>query len=59
MEFHLISVQQRTQGDDHPVKKLTAEARFVARRIRELLDTGYPVTGGDGQLRPCPSRRTS
>ena len=53
VEFHLISVQQRTQGDDHPVKKLTAEARFVARRIRELLDTGYPVTGGDGQLRPC------
>ena len=36
VEFHLISVQQRTQGDDHPVKKLTAEARFVAGRIRTL-----------------------
>ena len=35
------------------MKKLTAEARFVARRIRQLLDEGYPVTDGDGTLRPC------
>ncbi len=25
-----------------------AEARFLARRIRELLDSGFPVTEGDG-----------
>ena len=31
-----------------------AEARFLARRIRELLDSEFPVTEGDG-LRPvCP-----
>ena len=35
-EFHLISAQRKSAENDHPVKKLTAEARFVARRIRQL-----------------------
>ena len=52
-EFHLISCRQRQGVDDEPVKRLTAEARFVARRIRALLDEGYPVTDKDGSLRPC------
>ncbi|MFR3921677.1 MAG: hypothetical protein ACLTYN_06530 [Dysosmobacter welbionis] len=39
--------------NDKPVKKVTAEARFVAARIRKLLDEGYPVTESDGTLRPC------
>lgn len=52
-EFHLISVHQKSAEEDHPVKRLTAEARFVAERVRRLLDEGYPVTGGDGTLRPC------
>lgn len=52
-EFHLICARQRSGEADRPVKKLTAEARFVAKRIRALLDEGYPVTGGDGTLRPC------
>lgn len=52
-EFHLITAQQKSAENDHPVKKLTAEARFVAARIRELLDEGYPVTGENGVLRPC------
>ena len=51
-EFHLITARQRTAGQEHPVKKLTAEARFVADRIRALLDEGFPVTDGDGTLRP-------
>ena len=52
-EFHLLTARQKSAEDPHPVKKLTAEARFVARRIRELLDSGYPVTAPDGALRPC------
>lgn len=52
-EFHLITARQKSAENDHPVKKLTAEARFVAARIRRLLDEGYPVTDGDGALRPC------
>lgn len=51
-EFHLICADQKSAENDHPVKKLMAEARFVAKRIRELLDQGYPVTEGDG-FRPC------
>ncbi|MBQ8852243.1 MAG: UvrD-helicase domain-containing protein, partial [Oscillibacter sp.] len=51
-EFHLISAQRKSPEVSHPVKRLTAEARFVARRIRELLDEGYPVTDGEG-FRPC------
>ena len=53
VEFHLVSVPGKTEEQDRPVKKLTAEARFTARRIRELLDQGFPVTDGDGTLRPC------
>ena len=51
-EFHLISAQRKSPEVPHPVKRLTAEARFVARRIRELLNEGCPVTEGDG-FRPC------
>ena len=53
-EFHLISAHQKAGENDKPVKKVTAEARFVAARIRKLLDEGYPVTESDGTLRPCP-----
>ena len=52
-EFHFITAQQKSAEQSNPVKKLQAEARFTARRIRELLDEGYPVTGPDGTLRPC------
>jgi len=52
-EFHLIAAHQKSAENDHPVKKLTAEARFVAKRIRRLLDEKYPVTDPDGSLRPC------
>ena len=52
-EFHLITARRKSAEDTRPVKRLTAEARFVARRIRELLDTGFPVTAPDGSLRPC------
>jgi len=54
-EFHLIRAQQRRGGgNDAPaVKRLTAEARFVAERARRLLDEGFPVTEPDGTLRPC------
>ena len=52
-EFHLICARQKSAENDRPVKKLLAEARFTAERIRQLLDEGYPVTDGDGALRPC------
>ncbi len=52
-EFHLIAAKPKSAGDEHPVKKITAEARFTAERIRQLLDEGFPVTGPDGTLRPC------
>ena len=53
-EFHLISAHQKAGENDKPVKMVTAEARFVAARIRKLLDEGYPVTERAGTLRPCP-----
>ena len=52
-EFHLISAHQKSAANERPVKRLLAEARFTAQRIRQLLDEGYPVTGEDGTLRPC------
>lgn len=52
-EFHLISCRQKRGDSDQPVKRLVAETRFVASRIRLLLDQEYPVTESDGSLRPC------
>ena len=52
-EFHLICCQRKQGDHDLPVKRLTAESRFVAGRIRELLDEGYPVTDKSGAFRPC------
>jgi len=52
-EFHLICAHQKSSGQEDPVKRVKAEARFVAKRIRSLLDEGYPVTESDGGFRPC------
>ena len=52
-EFHLITVEGRSSGEEKTVKRAVAEAWFVARRIRQLLNQRYPVTGEDGALRPC------
>lgn len=48
-EFHLISTPR---GGEEKVSGALIEARFVAQRIRSLLDEGYPVTDGAG-MRPC------
>ena len=53
VEFHLLTARRKSAEAPRPVKKLTAEARFVARRVRQLLDEGFPVTDPDGALRPC------
>ena len=47
-EFHLISVMD-TQ--EERFDRTEVEARFVARRIRALLDEGYPVQDGE-TMRP-------
>lgn len=51
-EFHLVSVPTPAAGDKG-VRRETAEAQFVAERIRHLLDEQYPVTGNGNQMRPC------
>ena len=48
-EMHVISVE------DTPEEKFDrteAEARFTARRIRQLLDEGFPIQGEGGVTRP-------
>ena len=51
-EFHLIDLPRKQEAEGpKKLKKQDAEARFVARRIRQLLDEGFPVQSGDG-LRP-------
>lgn len=52
-EFHLLGVP-RNKGEERSVSRPLEEARFAARRIRQLLDEGFPVTDEDtGALRPC------
>lgn len=51
-EFHFINVENT---DEEDFDRTEVEARFVAGRIRELLDEKYPVQGADGALRSiCP-----
>ena len=51
-EFHLINVENT---DEEVFDRTEVEARFVARRIRALLEEKYPVQGADGTMRPvCP-----
>lgn len=52
-EFHLLGMPQGGE-EGLPLSRPLAEARFVAERIRALLDEGFPVTDGDtNALRPC------
>jgi len=51
-EFHLIGVPTGRTEAGNTVSRPLAEARFVAQRIRRLLDEKYPVTEGEG-MRPC------
>ena len=48
-EAHFIDVENTPEQE---FDRSTVEARFVARRIRQMLDEGYPVQGSDGKLRP-------
>ena len=48
-EFHLIDV---SDTEEEHFDRKAVEARFVADRIRRMLDEGYRVNGGDG-LRRC------
>ena len=48
-EFHYLSVEDTPE---QRFDRAEAEARFTARRIRQLLDGDFPVRGGDGELRP-------
>ena len=50
-EFHLIDLPRRQEAAQK-LKRTDAEARFVADRIRRLLDGQFPVQGEDGAPRP-------
>lgn len=48
-EYHFIDV---ADTEEERFDRAAVEARFVAERIRRMLDEGYAVSGGDG-LRRC------
>ena len=48
-EYHFLNADDT---EDERLDRSVVEARFVAHRIRQMLDQGYAVTDGDG-LRPC------
>ena len=49
-ELHLIDV---ADTEEEHFDRAAVEAQFVARRIRKMLDEGYPVMGEDGTMRRC------
>ena len=48
-EFHYLSVEDTPE---QRFDRAAAEAQFVARRVRRLLEEKYPVRGADGSMRP-------
>ena len=48
-ELHVVSVEDTP---DQALDRTEAEARFTARRIRQLLDEKFPVQAGEGAMRP-------
>jgi ATP-dependent helicase/nuclease subunit A len=49
VEFHYLSVENT---EEETFDRTAVEAQYAARRVRCLLDEGYPVRGEDGTLRP-------
>ena len=48
-ELHVVSVEDTP---DQALDRTEAEARFTARRIRQLLEEKFPVQAGEGAMRP-------
>ena len=48
-ELDVVSVEDTP---DQALDRTEAEARFTARRIRQLLDEKFPVQAGEGAMRP-------
>lgn len=51
VELDVLSLPQRPQGEEAAHPSLL-EARFVARRLRQMLREGFPVSDGAGGQRP-------
>ena len=52
-EFHVLDLQEDPAYTEEKQKNCNAlEARFVAREITELLQSGFPVSDGAGGTRP-------
>lgn len=48
-ELHLLDTALGDSDDG----RIAAEANYIGRKILSMLRAGYPVTGEDGNLRPC------
>lgn len=57
IELDCIDLSQLEQREDSAkIPKDQVEADFVARRVGELLESGFPVTDESGALRPVEAR---
>ena len=52
VELHVIAADAAGSEDAPSADRVEQEAAFVARRIRQLLDEPFQVTGAEGTLRP-------
>ena len=52
VELDAIDLSGGGDGEGETPARDLLEARFVARRVRELLDEGFQVSDGEGGLRP-------
>ncbi|WP_130871158.1 helicase-exonuclease AddAB subunit AddA [Intestinimonas massiliensis (ex Afouda et al. 2020)] len=52
VELDVLDASVTGEDEGEKVARDLLEARFAARRIRELLDVGFPVSDGEGGTRP-------
>ena len=52
VELDLLDGSTLEEGEGPKLSRDQLEARFIARRVRELLDEKFPVSDGEGGVRP-------
>ncbi|MBP1737476.1 MAG: helicase-exonuclease AddAB subunit AddA [Oscillospiraceae bacterium] len=52
VECDVLDCRGRDTGEEDSADRNLMEARFAARRIRDMINDSFPVSSGDGSVRP-------
>lgn len=55
-ELHIIDFAESTENEEEPIESLVIEARFVANKIKKMIDEGFQVCDKNKNLRKATFR---